>query len=325
MRLLFRLIALTAATTCISSGVMAQPQRAAWRESFRKSKPKLLGGGAVSKAWGNDEWVAKQVMRTGMWMKDVDPIKRKALADESAQVQEKLRNNKEFVTRFGDIIPETLTPRPGLLVQKRISGLKFTDLDTRTQMSALTHMEEILVTAEKIVPENKLDAFNGSNDNFRFDKSGKVTGWFDATHPEWIVNWKPGTPLGQGWSKRDRILDHAGNITRILTHSDIGHRVGEVFKLNDGFAQRYLDGHSDWGPRLLVSNPRSHQTYLVHYGFARAYEANSDPRSQGRPMFEKLGQPLEDEQAANGGTTQRFEHGQMSWNPQQGVKVVLDP
>jgi hypothetical protein len=291
-----------------------------------QNQTRRLGGGAVSKAWAiGPDWVVKIVRRRGMWMPQHDAAKRKALADQTVLLHDLLRANPEFVARFGRIIPETCSPRPGTVLQRRVSGLKFSELGLRSQLVALQQMQDVTLAAEKAAPGHKIDVFNGLNDNFVFDPGGKLTGWFDAAHPDWILKWRPGMALGQGARPRETMLDHAGRITAALkSDHTIGHRAGQLFRLHDGLAQRYSPRAGDWGDKLLISNPRTGSAHLVQYGFCIAYTSNHD-RAAGRPLFQMLGLPLEDEHPdGRGGTLQRFEHGSLSWSPTAAVAVHID-
>ncbi|MCC6751665.1 MAG: hypothetical protein IT371_28695 [Deltaproteobacteria bacterium] len=293
---------------------------------YGQNRLRRLGSGAVSTAWRIGDWVVKIVKPHGMWMPENDAAKRGALAADEVQVMRTLRESPVLRARFGAIFPETYSPRPGVILQRFVKGRRFAELGAREQLSAIQQMHDIYQAASALVPGHTLDAFNGWNDNFAFDARGKVVAWFDVTHPDWIVNWRPGLPLGLGGRGRDDLLGYAANITRKLTSAPtFGHRTGVLHRLLDGFAQAYTANAPDWGTKLLVSNPRTGKACLVQWGFAAKYVSTTEPRSQGRPLYELLGLPLDDQQSdGSGGAYQRFERGELTWTRGREVQVRLD-
>jgi hypothetical protein len=93
-------------------------------------------------------------------------------------VTEILRKSRRMRRRFGDIVPETISPAPGVMLQRRGEGVPYKRLSEDKRAVAKKEIAELVKIARRVLP-GKL-APTKAKKNFLFDpSSGKISSWYD--------------------------------------------------------------------------------------------------------------------------------------------------
>jgi hypothetical protein len=124
-------------------------------------------------------------------------------------------------------------------------------------------------------------------------------------------------PIGGWWARliADRL--------QAESHWHADRRTGP-FLVGRSLGVRVTGGDLKFGDAWLIANIRRHEAYVVKHGFKMAYE-QPHPLAEGRPLYEALGPPREDERRVGPDTyEQRFERGTLRWSPKQGTEAFLE-
>lgn len=147
-----------------------------------------LGTGAQSFVRGNEDFVVKRLRRVQFAKTSpsiVTRLERQDLADRMVEVNSRLRE------RLGTLIPEMESPRPGVLVQRRVDGESFEELSESAAKRAQSEMAALEKKANSALGTSTDEAVleaatagyrvlvDDNPANFRFNPDGSVKHWFD--------------------------------------------------------------------------------------------------------------------------------------------------
>jgi hypothetical protein len=154
---------------------------------FRYQTRERLGEGANSRVWRVEHnqpqyshlTVLKEI-RDGSgrrWLPLMDEATRALQAERVVSAMNRLRADAAFASRFGAIVPETITPRPGFLLQEELRGVGISELRPELREHAAHEVRAAAHLAQQILPELLIST---GACNFRFDpENGNATSWYD--------------------------------------------------------------------------------------------------------------------------------------------------
>jgi hypothetical protein len=159
----------------------------ATRTAFEHSVLEPLGGGLNTTAWRVRHnlpqyahlTVLKKIHEASAWRWRplMDLATRAREAERIVAATARLRSDAGFTARFGDIVPETISPQPGYLLQAEARGVTYGELGQPVREQADRDIREAARMARHILPEL---ALSSAQVNFRFDAAtGKLTAWYD--------------------------------------------------------------------------------------------------------------------------------------------------
>jgi hypothetical protein len=160
-----------------------------------------IGVGTSIVAYERDGELAKVAMDEIHWngfMPVKDELKRTTLVFTTAHYIERLRNSPAFA-KWKHVLPPTWLLDPELkhavLMQTKQTGEFLSTLSGAPLKRAKAELAELLAAAKAVDPDVVWDTQEG---NLRFDKTGRLTGWFDVVNPWWVLAADRGEPSRGG-------------------------------------------------------------------------------------------------------------------------------
>ncbi len=158
-----------------------QLRRFANRDQVRQWLPgngfSRLGSGSVSDAFTDGSWVVK-VLKTSSFQNGSQTGARVPfLTDRTLRTINTLRAG--LPSHLAPLINETVSPVPGVFVQRLVRGLTFGALSAAGRAEALQSIADLRGAAEKVVPRAELDIENPENFIFTTTTPHRIVSYFD--------------------------------------------------------------------------------------------------------------------------------------------------
>ena len=99
-----------------------------------------------------------------------------ALTREAEYLSDLLRNDKAFVERFGNIIPETRALAPGVIAQELAEGHNFVGLGSEAQAKARVEIKDLRAMLKRLAPGVIVTA---RTKNYLFHEDGRIASLYD--------------------------------------------------------------------------------------------------------------------------------------------------
>lgn len=108
--------------------------------------------------------------------REAPPAMLEALTREAEFLSEAFANDKEFASRFGDIIPKTRMLAPGVIAQEMARGSQFDSLGEKAQEKARENIADLRKIAKRIAPGVIV---TGRTKNYLFKEDGSIASLYD--------------------------------------------------------------------------------------------------------------------------------------------------
>ncbi|MFO0722751.1 MAG: hypothetical protein U1E65_03130 [Myxococcota bacterium] len=139
------------------------------------ARGELVGEGETARTFlGADGNTVIKEMRSQIHGIPLTEAERTAMAERTVEQHRILRER-------GFPVPESWVPaeQPGTVVQARAQGLRFEELSPEARRQAARNKIEMVAQAER----DRSVAIDPGMNNFRFDREGRITEWFDPAIP----------------------------------------------------------------------------------------------------------------------------------------------